>query len=492
MNLTTAQRERAVGVLIGQACGGALGVPYEFGAPPRDGRPEMKGGGLGSYAPGEWSDDTQMALCIAEVAATGADLTTEAALDEIASKFEQWYAGRPADIGVQTSRVLALAKRLSGSPAKRLREAARRIHEETGRSAGNGALMRTSPVALAHLHDPEKAAIAARAIAELTHYDPFAGDACVLWTELIRRAVLDGRTLALDLSLVPRERRDYWAGLVAEASDLPAATFTPNGDTMRALQAAYASVLDAARGGTGSGFVERGLVTAVLVGHDTDTVAAIAGGPLGGLRGLGAIPTPWVLAINGWPGYRADALMRMALAIVDGGAEPGTWPWVERMERRAPHTSRLVAHPSDPEVLLGTTAALDRVDELGVDAVISLCRIGTDQVAPGRVAADRHAQFWIVDDDDPQVNPNLVDVLGWAATMVRIWREQGLRVLIHCVAAERRTPAVALVYAALAGHDIAETVAGLRAVLPGARMHGRLWESALSLAETIQSPTRGQ
>lgn len=87
MNLATAQRERAIGVLIGQAYGDALGVPYEHGRPPADGHPVMKGGGLGGYAPGEWSDDTQMALCIAEVAASGLDLTTEQGLDAVATRF---------------------------------------------------------------------------------------------------------------------------------------------------------------------------------------------------------------------------------------------------------------------------------------------------------------------------------------------------------------------------------------------------------------------
>ena len=80
MRLTTAQRDRAAGVLLGQAVGDALGVPYEFGTPPADGRPVMKGGGLGPYAPGEWSDDTQMAVCVAEVAATGVDYIAVGAL----------------------------------------------------------------------------------------------------------------------------------------------------------------------------------------------------------------------------------------------------------------------------------------------------------------------------------------------------------------------------------------------------------------------------
>ena len=59
MDLTTAQRDRACGVLLGAACGDALGVPYEFAQPPAPGEiAEMRGGGLGDFAPGEWSDDT--------------------------------------------------------------------------------------------------------------------------------------------------------------------------------------------------------------------------------------------------------------------------------------------------------------------------------------------------------------------------------------------------------------------------------------------------
>ena len=67
--------DRAAGVLLGQACGDALGVPYELAAPPV-GEAVMKGGGLGPYEPGEWSDDTQMTLCVARVAADGLDLST--------------------------------------------------------------------------------------------------------------------------------------------------------------------------------------------------------------------------------------------------------------------------------------------------------------------------------------------------------------------------------------------------------------------------------
>ena len=75
LSLNAIQSDRAAGVLLAAACGDALGVPYEFQPPLAVGeQPEMRGGGLGPYEPGEYSDDTQMAMCIAEVSALGVDL----------------------------------------------------------------------------------------------------------------------------------------------------------------------------------------------------------------------------------------------------------------------------------------------------------------------------------------------------------------------------------------------------------------------------------
>ena len=73
MTLTPAQIDRAVGALLGTAAGDALGAPYEFG-PPRGPELEVAMVGGGPWEAGEWTDDTSMAIAIAEVAATGADL----------------------------------------------------------------------------------------------------------------------------------------------------------------------------------------------------------------------------------------------------------------------------------------------------------------------------------------------------------------------------------------------------------------------------------
>ena len=81
MIMTPAQLDRAVGALLGTAAGDALGAAYEFG-PPRGPELEvaMQGGGAFGWEPGEWTDDTSMAIAIAEIAATGADLREETAL----------------------------------------------------------------------------------------------------------------------------------------------------------------------------------------------------------------------------------------------------------------------------------------------------------------------------------------------------------------------------------------------------------------------------
>mgnify|MGYP000912413489 FL=1 len=127
-----ARLDRAAGVLLAAAVGDALGVPYEF-APTISGEPRMLGGGLGPYAPGEYSDDTQMAVCIAEVAATGADLTTPEALDAIADRFLAWRHDGATDIGYTTSAALRGVSPGPGS-AKRLAANAARLFEGSSQS----------------------------------------------------------------------------------------------------------------------------------------------------------------------------------------------------------------------------------------------------------------------------------------------------------------------------------------------------------------------
>ncbi len=307
-----ATTDRVAGVLLGQACGDALGVPYEFAAPPV-GPAAMVGGGLGPYAPGEWSDDTQMAVVVARVAASGADLRGEAALDEVAAGFVAWAQQGASDIGFQTRAVLGAAQQ--GDPAlpvgRRVARAAADLHARTGRTAGNGALMRTAVVGLVDLGSREVTAGAARAVAALTHPDPLAAESCVLWCEAVRVAVTEGRAdLAGGLDLLEPDRRDRWRAWIDEATAGRPEAFSPNGFTVTALQAAWSAVVTSQ---PSCNPFEDGLQAAVLAGDDTDTVAAIAGGLLGALHGATAVPARWREDVHGWPGLRADDLVGLAL-----------------------------------------------------------------------------------------------------------------------------------------------------------------------------------
>lgn len=477
MRLSTAQTDRAAGVLLTGAAGDALGVPYEFGRPPGAGElAEMRGGGLGNFAPGEWSDDTSMAIAIAEVTATGADLTTDDALDAIASNFLRWYDGGPADIGIQTSAVLGATRRLldrdAGRPAAVMARESAAYASRRSHAAGNGALMRTAPVALAHLDDREKLARAARLVASLTHADPLAGDSCVLWCEAIRIAVLEGRIdVRAGLDLLPEDRRDQWATWLDEAHTRPAVVFTSNGYTVTALQAAVAAI--SATPDDNCRQLQEALHAAIRIGNDTDTVAAIAGGLLGAKWGASAVPWRWRRAVHGWPGRDSRDLVSLATLTVRGGqADYRGWPTVADVPYAERAASTVVPHPYDPGVLLGTHSSRSH----GADAVVSMCRVGREQACFD--GATEVVESRLQDSEEPADNADLNFILHDAADAVRGLRAEGKTVFLHCVAAQQRTPSVAIAYAVLLGHDPSQARRDIAAVLHDARGWGRVWDAA--------------
>jgi ADP-ribosyl-[dinitrogen reductase] hydrolase len=426
-DLTPQQADRAVGALLGAAAGDALGVPYEYGSRRLDGEPRMLGGGLGGLAPGQWSDDTEMAICIARVAATAADLRTEAALDAIADGFVDWFADDPPDVGIQTRSVLSAVG--PGPVAPQLRAESARLHARTGRSAGNGSLMRTSPVALAHLGDPDAIAEAARAISALTHHDPVAGHACVLWCLAIDHAV---RTGELDVRIGLPHVDAMWGPLLDEAESVePSHYGHSNGWVVAALLGAWSAISRT------SGF-EAGVVEAVRGGGDTDTVAAIAGALLGARYGGSAVPFRYRRLLHGWPGLRGRDLASLALrAARGGGGETDGWAGVSSY---GTSSEELVPHPDDPGVLLGAVGAL----RPGVaQAVVSLCRV---QPLPW-LAPEDHVEVHLIDRED--ANTDLRFVVSDAALAVQALRAEGKTVLLHCVHAQTRTPVVAAAYGAL-------------------------------------------
>jgi ADP-ribosyl-[dinitrogen reductase] hydrolase len=326
VELTTAQRDRACGVLLATAAGDALGAGYEFGPPlPDDAPVTMSGGGACNWAPGEWTDDTAMAIAIAEAAATGADLRSVDAQDQIVARWVGWSRTAP-DVGVQTSRVLGqVLGGVSGAAAAALAASAD-LHERTGHTAGNGSLMRTGPIALAYLDDPDGLAEAAMAVSALTHFDRSAGEACVLWCQAIRHAVLTGELDArAGLGYLPARTVDVWTRRLAEAEKARPSDFSSNGWVVEALQAAWCAIVrgrhsdpvgDPRLGLPDTDVLRMSLENAVRGGRDADTVAAIAGGLVGAALGASAVPEEWRSVIHGWPGYKAADLTRLSSRIL--------------------------------------------------------------------------------------------------------------------------------------------------------------------------------
>ncbi|WP_431771467.1 ADP-ribosylglycohydrolase family protein [Streptomyces cucumeris] len=275
--------ERAAGAVVGSAVGDALGAPFEFGPagafsarfPGCGAGGEMCGGG--GWDPGEATDDTQMAVLVAE------SLVEHGGLDlpDVFARFQRWAVSEPKDIGLQTEDVLTNGLPWDAAAAGHFRVNAR--------AAGNGALMRAATSAVRFARDGRRATMdAARRIAALTHGDRAAWEGTAVFHELVRRALHGGDPLAAlpgVLDLVHPGHRERYATVLAPdwhpglATEFNGAVWPCLGSAVWALRT--------------TGGYEEAVRAAIDLGGDTDTVAAVTGGLAGARYGVDAIPVRW-------------------------------------------------------------------------------------------------------------------------------------------------------------------------------------------------------
>jgi ADP-ribosyl-[dinitrogen reductase] hydrolase len=310
---TTEVLNRAAGVLLGCAVGDALGAGYEFNGPCDPDTVTMLPGSLTGRPAGEWTDDTEMAIAIALVAAEGGDLRSPQALEAIGARFLEWFHDGPDDIGNQTASVLAGAS----GPDDLARSARAFTAAHPRASAANGSLMRTAVVALATLDDADAAAEAARAVSALTHPDPRCTEACVLWTLAVRHAVLtETLDLRSGLAMVDDDLVDLFSDAIDAAEHGSAQDFATNQYVVSSLEASWFSVVTTMSPDPSTHF-ERGIRRAVALGNDTDTTAAITGALLGAAAGASGIRADWTVHLGGWPrGLDGAGLVDLAHRIV--------------------------------------------------------------------------------------------------------------------------------------------------------------------------------
>lgn len=301
----TDSTSRALGAVIGSAVGDALGAPFEFGpenafsarfpTPGHGG--EMCGGG--GWEPGEATDDTQMAVLVAE------SLLEHGGLDlpDVFRRFQRWAAAAPKDIGLQTEAVLT-----SGDPW----DLAAALHFQTNqRAAGNGALMRAAPSAVYFAPRGREATTdAARRLSALTHGDRAAWEGTAILHELIRVALkgADPLTAVADtLTAVHPDHRPRYATVLAPDWHPDQATEF-NGAVWPCLGSAVWSLR------TTSSY-EEAVRAAIDLGGDTDTVAAVTGALAGAAYGIQGVPGRWAEALHvPLPGFDERVLRAPELA----------------------------------------------------------------------------------------------------------------------------------------------------------------------------------
>ncbi len=296
----TQRQDRIAGGLIGLLVGDALGVPYEFHsaeAIPAESLIEYEppAGFMRSHTvmPGTYSDDGAQALCLL------ASLLDRGRLDpdDFAKRLVDWLTrgycavdNRVFDVGIQTRRAIRALQ--AGTPPLEAGPSEEQAN-------GNGSLMRVLPLALWHLGTDSELVEDACLQSRITHGHARSEACCALYCLWARR-ILEGSA-------------DPWSNAVT--------TFRSLIDDDSALRRELDGAIrpDDPPAGTGSGYVvdclhsarlavqagdfEQVVRSAIRLGDDTDTTAAVAGGIVGLRDGLKSIPDRWVQKLRGGDWY---------------------------------------------------------------------------------------------------------------------------------------------------------------------------------------------
>jgi ADP-ribosyl-[dinitrogen reductase] hydrolase len=275
------QRDRYRGCLLGLACGDAVGTTVEFR--PRGTFPpvtDMVGGGPFGLLPGQWTDDTSMALCLAH------SLVYRKGFDPVdqMNRYCNW-----ADYGYMSSTGECFD--IGGTVARSLRR-----YRETGdpwsgstdpRSAGNGAIMRLAPVPMFYAASAERTLHFSGESARTTHGAAEAVECTRLFGAQLRAALLEASKdeVLLGAGFTP-ELPNIAALAQGSYRNKPESEIRGSGYIVESLEVALWCFHT-------TGSYEEAVLRAANLGDDADTTAAICGQLAGAHYGVEAIPARW-------------------------------------------------------------------------------------------------------------------------------------------------------------------------------------------------------
>ena len=278
--------DRFRGCLLGLAVGDAIGTTVEFKArgtfsPVTD----MIGGGPFGLKPGQWTDDTSLALCLAESLIEKQDFDPQDQME----RYVRWYrngyhssTGKCFDIGNATRSALMRFER-TGEPFS---------GSTDPNSAGNGSIMRLAPVPMFFYPDAEQAVLNASESSRTTHGADECLDACSLYAYMLIKP-LDSK--AKDEILFGLDNVKLMEGMSPKIQAIAAGEYRDktedqikgSGYVIESLEAALWCFHQ-------TDTFRDAILKAVNLGDDADTTAAVCGQISGAFYGESGIPVEWL------------------------------------------------------------------------------------------------------------------------------------------------------------------------------------------------------
>jgi ADP-ribosyl-[dinitrogen reductase] hydrolase len=341
------EEDRAIGSLLGLAIGDAFGVSQEiiprFGGTPdelhskvlsqrkkrrqfRGIQTNMEGGGpfLPSIKlkPGEYTDDTSMALCLADSLIACQKLDAHDLMERFTLWLDEGYNASRYAWDESKKKFVGTAWGVGSNVAKAIQKFKKnRSNAIAGgtdpmRDAGNGSIMRLSPVAIFYHQDIDAAISAAKVQSSVTHNVVEALDACAYLAQIIVLAI---EGLKKEEIFLLREQTLITHLEIKELTQADAAWKLKTEDQIRTLPGRALWSLEAALWViTHTNSFKDAIITAANLGGDADTVSAIVGQIAGALYGASSIPEEWRSQLT-----HAEAISRKAKALFHHSPDNG-------------------------------------------------------------------------------------------------------------------------------------------------------------------------